>query len=115
MITLSNGGRVTVERRLGAGELRALIPQLDPRAALVLAESLDAGGVPTVEVVPPGARPATKKADLLALVSPDPSRDVATFGPAQTPGLADLIHATVLNPRYPRPRRRGLLARLRGG
>jgi hypothetical protein len=90
------------------------VQQLDPRAVLLLAESLEASGVPAVELVPSGAKPVTPRRDLLAIVSPEPSRDVATFGPAQTPGLADLIHSTILNKQYTPVRRRGLLARLRG-
>jgi hypothetical protein len=113
VITMSNGGRVTVERALTAEALRTLIPQVDPRAALLLAESLDAPGTPAIELVPPGAKPTTPRTDLLALVSPQPSRDVATFGPAQTPGLADLIHSTVLNLQHEPRKRGGLLGMLR--
>ncbi len=113
VITMSNGGRVTVERALDVGALRTLIPQVDPRAALLLAESLDAPGTPAIELVPPGTKPTIPRVDLLALVSPEPSRDFATFGPAQTPGLADLISATILNEHYGQPKRRGFLQRLR--
>jgi hypothetical protein len=112
VITMSNGGRVTVERALGVNALRILIPQVDPRAALLLAESLAAPGTPAIELVPPGAKPTTPRADLVALVSPQPSRDIATFGPAQTAGLAELIHSTVLNPQHERRKRGGLLGML---
>lgn len=91
VVTMSNGGRVTVERALGLDALRTLVPTLDPRAAILLAEDVEEPGAPAIEIVPPGARPTSQRADLIAIVSLTPSRDVATFGPEQAPGLADLI------------------------
>lgn len=52
MITLGNGGRVTVERLLALTELRALVAQLDPSAALLLVEGSAEHGVPCVELAP---------------------------------------------------------------
>jgi hypothetical protein len=88
---MSNGGRVTVERALGLEALRTLVPTLDPRAAILLAEDVEEPGAPAIEIVPPGAHPSSPRADLIAIVSLTPSPDVATFGPEQTAGLADLI------------------------
>lgn len=91
VVTMSNGGRVTVERALGLEALRTLVPTLDPRAAILLAEDVAEPGAPAIEIVPPGAKPSSPRVDLIAIVSLTPSRDVATFGPEQTAGLADLI------------------------
>lgn len=93
VVTMSNGGRVTVERAMNLEALRTLVPNLDPRAAILLAEDVTESGAPAVEIVPPNSKPTSPRADLLAIVSLTPSRDVATFGPEQAPGLADLITA----------------------
>lgn len=112
VITASNGARITAERLLNAQELRQLTITVDPRATLLLAESLEAPGTFAIEIVPPGAQPTTNRSDLIALVSLTPSRDHATFGPAQAPGLADLLVATVLRCEPHVKRKIGLLGRL---
>lgn len=120
VITMSNGGRVTVGRALDLEALRALVPTLDPRAAVLLAEAVEEAGAPAIEIVPPGEKPSSLRADLIAIVSLTPSRDIATFGPEQAPGLADLIAVRLREQRTTSrgssgiPKRRGLFERLRG-
>ena len=69
VVTTSNGGRVTIERAMDIEALRGLVPTLDPSAALLLAEDLEAAGTPAVEVVPSGRKPSTLRGDLVAIVS----------------------------------------------
>lgn len=114
VVTMSNGGRVTVERALNFHALRTLVPSLDPRAAILLAEDVAEPGAPAIEVVPPGTKPVSARLELLAIVSPTPSPDVATFGPEQTPGLADLIIARLHERRAGTSRSRGVVGWVRG-
>ena len=108
VITTSSGARITAERPLTAEELCSLVGSVDPRAALLLAEALDAPGLPAVEVVPAGGRPLTPPADLLATI---PSTEVA---PGTTKPLAALIERRILHGEPPEQPRRGILGRLFG-
>lgn len=98
VITLPNGGRVTIERMLVAFELRDVAAMLDPNIDLMLAEGFEDAGFPAVELSPPGGPAlATAAADLLAVVaSAQLAGDFSTFGPGETNGLADLIEARLL-------------------
>ena len=107
VITLSSGARITAERPLTADELCILVRSVDPRAALLLAEALDAPGSPAVEVVPTGAHALTPPVDLLATIA---SSEVA---PGATAPLAALIERRLLRGEPDAPPR-GLLGRLFG-
>jgi molybdopterin-guanine dinucleotide biosynthesis protein len=106
VITTSSGARITAERALTADELCSLVGSVDPRAALLLAESLDAPGLPAVEVLAPGAHPSTPPADLLATI---PSTEVA---PGATAPLATLIERRIIKGEPPEEPRRSILDRL---
>jgi len=109
VITMSSGGRITAERPLTADELCSLVGSVDPRAALLLAEALDAPGSPAVEVLAPGAHPSTPPADLVATIT---STEVA---PGATRHLAALIERRIIKGEPPEPERpRGILGRLFG-
>lgn len=108
VITTSSGARITAERPLTAEELCSLVGSVDPRAALLLAEGLDAPGLPAIEVLAPGAHPSTPPADLVATIA---STEVA---PGTTGPLAALIERRILRGEPPEPPRRGLLGRLLG-
>jgi hypothetical protein len=113
VITSSSGARVTVERALTANELRALVAQVDPRAALLLAEACDEPGPPAVEIAPPGG-PAlhTPDRELLAVVAASElAGDFPRFDPGEADGLAELIERRLLAaashaPDRPAPRAR---------
>jgi molybdopterin-guanine dinucleotide biosynthesis protein len=119
VITLVNGGRVTVARPLSAVELREVAASLDPNVDLMLAEGFEDAGFPAVELAPPGG-PAliTPDPELLAVVAPaQVAGDFATSGPGETRGLADLIEERVIGVPHAAGARssglRGLLGRLR--
>lgn len=109
VITTSSGARITAERVLSAEELCRLVGSIDPRAALLLAESLDAPGQPVVEVVPTGAQPTTAPADLVATIA------TAEVTPGTTKPLAALIERRIIRGEPPEPPQRGgILGRLLG-
>ena len=121
VVTLPNGGRVTVSRVLSASELRDVAASLDPSIGLLLAEDFGEAGSPAIELSPPGGpAPITGEDDLLAMVSSmQVAGDFAVFGPGETHGLVDLIEERVLGKplrasRQPKGRR-GLFGRLRRG
>ena len=108
VITTSSGARITAERPLTAEELCNLVGSVDPRAALLLAESLDAPGSPAVEVIAPGTPPSAPPADLIATIV---STEVA---PGATRPLAALIERRIVRGEPSEEPRRGLLGRLLG-
>ncbi len=124
VITLPNGGRVTIERVLAAFELRDVSAMLDPNIDVMLAEGFTDAGFLAVELAPPAgaahdAALTTEAADLLAVVaSTQLAGDFATFGPGETHGLVDLIEVRLLGrqPKRDEPpdKPRGLFGRLRG-
>ena len=66
-VTLTSGGRVSVERDLAAEDLAGFVAGIDPSAELVLASGYeDASELPTVEVT--DGQPQTPTAQLLATV-----------------------------------------------
>lgn len=121
VVTLPNGGRVTVSRVLSASDLRDIAASLDPNIGLLLAEGFEEAGFPAIELSSPGDRATITAADdLLALVaSTQVGDDFAAFGPGETHGLADLIEkrllATPYQPSESPKGRRGLFGRLRRG
>lgn len=108
VITTSSGARITAERPLTAEELCSLVGSVDPRAALLLAEGLDAPGSPAVEVLASGTQPSTPPADLIATIA---STEVA---PGATRLLAALIERRIIRGQPAEQPRRGLLGRLFG-
>lgn len=106
VITTSSGARITAERALTADELCSLVGSVDPRAALLLAEGLDAPGSPAVEVLAPGTPPSTPPADLVATIA---STEVA---PGATKPLATLIERRIIKGEPSGVLRKGLLAQL---
>ena len=123
VIVLSNGGRVTIEQPLTLDRLRALVPTLDPSAAILLAEGYDDDAAdaafPAIALAPRGsARSASQSAGALAVVATeDIEATFARAGPGETNGLVDLVEREVLGltPRAARRGWRGLLTRLRAG
>jgi molybdopterin-guanine dinucleotide biosynthesis protein len=120
VITLPNGGRVTIERVLVGFEVRDVAAMLDPNIDLLLAEGFEDAGIHAVELSPEGGSAlTTAPSDLLAVVaSTQVAGDFATFGPGETHGLAALIEQRVFGlppPGEPGSSKfRGLLGRLRG-
>jgi hypothetical protein len=108
VITTSSGARITASRLLPAEELCRLVASIDPRATLLLAESLEATSHPAIEVVPPGAQPSTPPPDLLATIPP------SEVAPGATAPLAALIASRLLTP-APSGASRSFLSRLLRG
>lgn len=107
VITTSSGARITAERTFNPQELCRLVATLDPRAALLLAESLDAPGQPAIEVVPSDEHSInTEPSDLLATVR------TSELAPGALAPLAPLITRRLLGAAPPDAHPRGLLSRL---
>ena len=119
VITLPNGGRVTVSRVLTASELSAVAASLDPHIDILLAEGFEDSGTPAIELSTPNSpAPITPAPDLLAVVSSTQvAGDFAVFGPGETHGLTGLIEERIVGiaarPSAAQGRLRGLFGRLR--
>lgn len=98
VLTLSSGARVSIERAPDLDALRPLVRSLDPRAALLLAEGVEAAGVPAIELVPDAsARPLTASDDLVAtIISGEVVRAFGVSGPSPVATLAATIEARLL-------------------
>ena len=107
VITTSSGARITVEKLMSSDELTRLTGSIDPRATLLLAESLDAPGHPAIEVVPADEHSInTEPSDLLATVR------TSELAPGALAPLATLIPQRLLGAAPPDTQPRGLLSRL---
>jgi molybdopterin-guanine dinucleotide biosynthesis protein MobB len=99
VISLSNGGRVTLERVMPLPGLASVLASIDPSVDLLLAEGFDDPGYPAIELLAPGDHTIeTPNDDLLAIVASNEIRGAfETFGPGETNGVAELVEREILS------------------
>jgi molybdopterin-guanine dinucleotide biosynthesis protein MobB len=99
VISLSNGGRVTLERVMPLPGLASVLASIDPSVDLLLAEGFDDPGYPAIELLAPSDHTIeTPNDDLLAIVASNEIRGAfETFGPGETNGVAELVEREILS------------------
>ena len=93
VIGIAGGGRITAERVLPVHELRRLVAQLDPQAAIILAERYAEVDIPAIAI---GEPPPNLTNAVIARVEPGAIIEWWEHGPDSATPLAELIEQLVI-------------------